>query len=212
MHIHVCLLFSMLYLHVSLPRYRFCHALYPLWVCAYVFTSVPPRVCLDVTTWRYTFKVLECLFYTFLHSVRCWYACLAFFTPPVWLSLLLCILACLPTCSCMSLFVIHTSIQWNYGHWIQTYICPLRIIEVWLSWSMSPSDIGFLVYATRINMLDALKGFNSSEYKHVNACHIHKFETLLVRHNAPNAKLFRIFSMKMGHPHCCIFTLKAWWE
>ena len=126
MHIHVCLLVSMLYLHVSLPRDRFCHALYPLWVCAYVFTSVPPRVCLDVTTWRYTFEVLECLFYTFLHSVRCWYACLAFFTPPVWLSLLLCILACLPTCSCMSLFVIHTSIQWNYGHLIQTYICPSR--------------------------------------------------------------------------------------
>ena len=35
------------------------------------------------------------------------------------------------------------------------------IIAVWLSWSMSPSDIGFLVYATCIKMVDVLKDFNS---------------------------------------------------
>ena len=34
--------------------------------------------------------------------------------------------ACLPTCSCMSLCVVHTPIQWSYGHSIQTYICPPR--------------------------------------------------------------------------------------
>ena len=31
-----------------------------------------------------------------------------------------------------------------------------------LSQSMSPSDTGFFTHATRINTLDALKGFNSS--------------------------------------------------
>ena len=33
---------------------------------------------------------------------------------------------------------------------------------------MSPSDIGFPVYVTCINMLDALKGFGLSQYEHVN--------------------------------------------
>ena len=41
MHVDVCLLVSMLYLYVTLSR---------SWVCACVVTSVPPRVCLDVTT------------------------------------------------------------------------------------------------------------------------------------------------------------------
>ena len=36
----------------------------------------------------------------------------------------LCIFARLPTCLCMSLCVVCTPIQWNYGHSIQTYICP----------------------------------------------------------------------------------------
>ena len=39
----------MLYLLVSLSRSRLCHAWCPPWVCACVVTSVPPRVCLDVT-------------------------------------------------------------------------------------------------------------------------------------------------------------------
>ena len=37
-------------------------------------------------------------------------------TPPVWLSSLLCIFARLPPYSCMSLCVVYTLIQWNYGH------------------------------------------------------------------------------------------------
>ena len=32
--------------------------------------------------------------------------------------------ACLLTYSCMSLCVVHIPFQWNYGHSIQTYICP----------------------------------------------------------------------------------------
>ena len=35
MHIHVCLLAFMVYIHVCLSRSRLCHALYPLWTCAY---------------------------------------------------------------------------------------------------------------------------------------------------------------------------------
>ena len=46
------LLISMLYLHVSLSRCRLCHALCPLWACARVVTSIPPRVFLDVTTYE----------------------------------------------------------------------------------------------------------------------------------------------------------------
>ena len=38
----------------------------------------------------------------------------------------LCIFACLPTCSSMNLCVVHTPIHGNYGHLIQTYICPPR--------------------------------------------------------------------------------------
>ena len=76
---------------------------------------------------RYTPVVLVCLIHTFLRFARRWYACLACFVPPVWLSLLLCFLfACFPTCSCMCLCVVHNPIQWNYGHLIQTYICPPR--------------------------------------------------------------------------------------
>ena len=47
---------------------------------------------------------------------------------------------------------------------------------------MLPSDIGFLMYVTCINMLDALKGFDSSQYEHVDMRRIHKRETLPMRH------------------------------
>ena len=50
MHIHVYLLASILYLHVSLFRFRLCLALCPPWACACVVTTVPSRVCLGVTT------------------------------------------------------------------------------------------------------------------------------------------------------------------
>ena len=73
---------------------------------------------------RCTSVVLVCLIHTFLCSMQCRYACLACFVPPIWLSLLSCIFARLRTCSYMSLCVVHTPIQWNYGHSIQTYSCP----------------------------------------------------------------------------------------
>ena len=50
LHVYICLLASMLYLHVSLSRYRLCHAWCPLWACACVVASVPLRVCLNVNT------------------------------------------------------------------------------------------------------------------------------------------------------------------
>ena len=50
MHIHVYLLASILYLHVSLFRFRLCLALCLPWACACVVTTVPSRVCLGVTT------------------------------------------------------------------------------------------------------------------------------------------------------------------
>ena len=49
---------------------------------------------------------------------------------------------------------------------------------MWLSWSMSLSDISFPVYATLINMLGTLKGFDSSQYEDVNALRIHRRETV----------------------------------
>ena len=88
----------------------------------------PPKVCLDVTTCKIHLHGVGCLIYTFLCSVQCWYACCACFAPLIWLSLLLCIFALLPICSCMSLCVVHTSIQWSYGHLIQTYIFPPRTL------------------------------------------------------------------------------------
>ena len=42
----------MLYLHVSLSRSSLCRALRPSWTCACVITSIPPRVCLGITTYE----------------------------------------------------------------------------------------------------------------------------------------------------------------
>ena len=75
---------------------------------------------------------------------------------------------------------------------------------------MSPSDIGFPVYAMHINMLDALKGFSFSQYKHVDMSRIYKRETLSVCHSTPNAKLYQIITVKMRHPHRYILMLTAW--
>ena len=58
---------------------------------------------------RHISVMLVCLIHTFLHSMWWCYACLANFVPPVWLSLLLCIFARLPTCSCMSLCLLMSS-------------------------------------------------------------------------------------------------------
>ena len=60
---------------------------------------------------RHISMMWVCLIHTFSHSVRWCYACLACFVPPVWLSLLLCNFACLATCLCMSLCVVHIPIS-----------------------------------------------------------------------------------------------------
>ena len=122
-----CLLASILYIHISLTRSRLCYVLCALHGFVLRWLHLP--LLGFVRMWppvRYTSVVLVCLLYTFLYSMRCWYACLSCFAPPVWLSLLLCIFAHLPTCSCMSLCVVHTSIQWSYGQLIQNYIFPPR--------------------------------------------------------------------------------------
>ena len=67
---------------------------------------------------------LVCLIHTFLHSVRCCMLALLALCYLFGFLCFFCIFVCLPTCSCMSLCVIHTPIQWNYKHSIQTYICP----------------------------------------------------------------------------------------
>ena len=73
-----------------------------------------------------------------------------------------------------------------------------------------PSDIGFPVCATHINMLDALVSFCLPKYEHVEARHIQRHETLSKCHSAPNVKLCRIFAVKMKHLCCHILTAKAW--
>ena len=50
---------------------------------------------------RHISVMLVCLIHTFLHLVRWCYACLACFVTPIWISLLLCIFAHMPTCSCI---------------------------------------------------------------------------------------------------------------
>ena len=38
-----------------------------------------------------------------------------------------------------------------------------------------------------------------------------RHETQLICHSTPNAKLCWIFTVKIGHPHCRILMVKAWW-
>ena len=97
---------------------------------------------------------------------------------------------------------------------VGAYSCHIVCIvtTVWSSRSMSPSVIGFPVYATRINVLNALRGSSSSWHEHVGMRHIHSHETLSVHHSAQNAKHYWIFVVKLGHPHCHILTSKSWWE
>ena len=86
-HVFVCLLSSMLYLHVSLSRPRLCHALCPSWACACMVISVPPRVCLDVTTCEIHLCGVVVLYihlsplYAMLLCLSCLlcFTCLAFF-------------------------------------------------------------------------------------------------------------------------------------
>ena len=90
-----------------------------------------------------------------------------------------------------------------------SYYIVCMIITVCLSWSMSASDIGFPIYVTCINMLDALVSFSLPLYEHDDARRIHRHKTLPVCHSTPNAKLYWIFAMKMKHLCCCILIVKA---
>ena len=74
---------------------------------------------------------------------------------------------------------------------------------------MSPSDVGFPMYATRINVLDALRGFGLSQNKHVDMRHIHRRKTLPMLHSTLNAKICQIFAVKIGHPYCRTLMSKA---
>ena len=105
-----------------MSRSKLCHTLCPPWACACqslgpfacVVTSVPSKACLDLTTCENTYEVLVCSIHTFLYSVRYWYASLACFAPPIWLSLLLCIFASLHTCLHVHAWVCVSSIlQYN---------------------------------------------------------------------------------------------------
>ena len=94
MHVVVCLLASMLYLLVSLSRSRLCHAWCPPWVCACVVTSVPPRVCLDVTICDIHFYGISVLA-IHLSSLRATLICLLCATLLAFLVSMLSLHACL---------------------------------------------------------------------------------------------------------------------
>ena len=124
----------MLYIHICLSRSRLCHAFCPSWACACwslgplacVVASVPLVACLDVTAYETHLRDVGVLdtHLSLLCAMMLCFPCLL--CAHIWLSLLLCIFTRLPTCSCMSLCVVHTPISWNYGNLIQTYICPSR--------------------------------------------------------------------------------------
>ena len=129
MHVYVCLLASMLYVNVSLSRSKLCHALCSSWACSCVVAFVSPRACSDVTTCKIHFHgvgVLDThlsLLYVMLLCLSCLLCAthLVFFA-----SLHLCTLAYMFMHEFLLTCVVHTPIQWNYGHLIQTYICPPR--------------------------------------------------------------------------------------
>ena len=154
----------------------FTMVLCPPWACACwslgplarVVTSGPLMALFGCNhLWKHIPVMPICSMHTL--SPLCMMICLpCLLVPPVWLSLLFYIIACLPTCPCMSLcllvsssliptfscglttifdtqepksllrilldgiYVIHNPIKWNYGHSIQTYICPPRMLSfVW---------------------------------------------------------------------------------
>ena len=79
------------------------------------------------------------------------------------------------------------------------------IITVYLSQSMSASDIGFPMYATRINVFDALVSFGSPNHEHANACHIHRHETLW----RTKREILPDFRRENGTSFCRILIAKA---
>ena len=100
----------MLYVYACLSRSRLCHALCPPWACSYVVISIPLVAYWGVTTYEMHPRDVG-LLDAYLFSGPCNVVCQSWFVPLVWLSLLLCILfAHLPTCSCLSLYLLVSSI------------------------------------------------------------------------------------------------------
>ena len=99
----------MLYVHACLSRSRLCHDLCLPWAYSCVVTFIPLVAYWGVTTCEThprDASLLDAYPFSALFNVAC-HAC---FMPPVWLSLLICILfACLPTCSCISLCLLMSS-------------------------------------------------------------------------------------------------------
>ena len=126
LHVYVFLFASMLYLHDSLSRSRFCHVLCTSWACACVIASVPLKICLGVTTCETHPRGVGVLgiHLSPLRAMLICFPCLLCTTRLAFLaSLYLCTLAYM---SIHESIVVHTSIRWSYGHSIQTYICPHR--------------------------------------------------------------------------------------
>ena len=87
----------------------------PTWACSCLVTSIPLVAYWGVTTCEMHPRDVG-LLDAYPFSAPCNVACHACFVPPIWLSLLLCILfACLPTCLCMSLCLFVPSILQSNG-------------------------------------------------------------------------------------------------
>ena len=105
----------MLYVHACLSRSRLCHDLCLPWAYSCVVTFIPLVAYWGVTTCE-THPRDASLLDAYPISTPCDVACHSCFVPPVWLSLLLCILfAHLPTCLYTSLCFLLSSILESNG-------------------------------------------------------------------------------------------------
>ena len=115
MHVYVCLFASMLYVHVNLSRSGLCHALCPSWAYACVNTSVPPKICLDVTTYEiHLYGVV--MLYIHLSPLR---------------AMLLC-LPCLLCSTCLAFFAFSHLCTLAYMFTHESGCCPYsNPMELW---------------------------------------------------------------------------------
>ena len=97
----LCFITMFTYLDLGFAMLCSFHGLVLVGLWGHLLVWLHPSLLWLVWIWplmSHIFMMLVCLVLTFLYSVQC-YAC---FVPLVWLSLLLCIFAHLPTYSCMS--------------------------------------------------------------------------------------------------------------
>ena len=86
-----------------------------------------------------------------------------------------------------------------------SYYIVCMIITVCLSRSMLASDIGFPIYVTCINMLDALLSFSLPLYEHADARRIHRHETLPdFRHENGASLLLHSYSESLVRIAFCV--------